>query len=266
VKQIQRLAGVELGDPSPRRVRDRSRWFDPGALRGSQHRQELRRADQAPGEARGRRNRDRTTRRSVVEALLDEGLTVYVIPPRQLKALRTRYGSTGAKSDPGDVDVLADVLRTDKRRLKPLTPDSPETRALRALTRTRKGPRRGARWAHEPASGPTGAVLSRRRGTLLRTRLADVDRVSPSLSDRRQGGEADRSASRRVPPSHRILRAQTDRRAPRSRQTGPGGGNHRNRGRGARDLRARPPRRHREAQRPRQRPPGRRRRTPRAPS
>ena len=73
-----------------------------------------------------------------VEALLDEGLTVDVIPPRQLKALRTRYGSTGAKSDPGDADVLADVLRTDKRRLKPLTPDSPETRALRALTRTRK--------------------------------------------------------------------------------------------------------------------------------
>lgn len=73
-----------------------------------------------------------------VEALLDEGLAVYVIPPRQLKALRTRYGSTGAKSDPGDAYVLADVLRTDKRRLKPLTSDSPETKALRALTRTRK--------------------------------------------------------------------------------------------------------------------------------
>jgi transposase len=73
-----------------------------------------------------------------VEALLDEGFTVYVIPPRQLKALRTRYGSTGAKSDPGDAYVLADVLRSDKRRLKPLKPDSSETRALRALTRTRK--------------------------------------------------------------------------------------------------------------------------------
>ena len=73
-----------------------------------------------------------------VEALLDEGLTVYVIPPRQVKALRTRYGSTGSKSDPGDAYVLADVLRTDKHRLKPLTPDSAETKALRALTRTRK--------------------------------------------------------------------------------------------------------------------------------
>jgi transposase len=73
-----------------------------------------------------------------VEALLDEGLDVYVIPPRQLKALRTRYGSTNAKSDPGDAHVLADVLRTDRHRLEPLTPDSSETKALRALTRTRK--------------------------------------------------------------------------------------------------------------------------------
>lgn len=73
-----------------------------------------------------------------VEALLDEGLVVYVIPPRQLKALRTRYGSTGAKSDPGDAYALADVLRTDRHRLKPLRLDSSETRALRALTRTRK--------------------------------------------------------------------------------------------------------------------------------
>lgn len=73
-----------------------------------------------------------------VEAMLDEGLEVYVVSPRQLKALRTRYGSTGAKSDPGDAYVLADVLRTDRHRLKPLTPDSSETKALRALTRTRK--------------------------------------------------------------------------------------------------------------------------------
>lgn len=74
----------------------------------------------------------------LVEAMLDAGLKVFVISPRQVKALRLRYGSTGAKSDPGDAYVLADVLRTDGRRLRPLVPDSPETKALRALTRTRK--------------------------------------------------------------------------------------------------------------------------------
>lgn len=74
----------------------------------------------------------------LIEAMLDAGLEVFTIPPRQVKAMRTRYSSTGAKSDPGDAYVLADALRTDRHRLTPLTADTPETKALRALTRTRK--------------------------------------------------------------------------------------------------------------------------------
>src|SRR5437762_3741499 len=74
----------------------------------------------------------------LVEAMLDAGFEVFVIAPRMLKALRQRYGATGAKSDPGDAYVLADVLRTDGRRLHPMRADSPETKVLRALTRTRK--------------------------------------------------------------------------------------------------------------------------------
>lgn len=74
----------------------------------------------------------------LVEAMVDAGLEVFVIAPRMLKALRQRYSATGAKSDPGDAYVLADVLRTDRHRLRPMRPNSPETKALRALTRTRK--------------------------------------------------------------------------------------------------------------------------------
>jgi len=74
----------------------------------------------------------------LVEAMLKEGIRVFVIAPRMLKALRQRYGATGAKSDPGDAYVLADVLRTDGHRLKPIQADAPETKVLRALTRTRK--------------------------------------------------------------------------------------------------------------------------------
>ncbi|MGH2727269.1 MAG: IS110 family transposase [Actinomycetota bacterium] len=74
----------------------------------------------------------------LIEAMLTAGLAVFVIPPRQVKALRSRYSATGAKSDPGDAYMLADALRTDGHRLQPLTVDSPETKALRALTRTRK--------------------------------------------------------------------------------------------------------------------------------
>src|SRR5215204_5634302 len=74
----------------------------------------------------------------LVEAMLDAGLRVVVITPRQVKALRSRYGAAGAKSDAADALLLADVLRTDGHRLRPLTPDSDATQVLRALSRTRK--------------------------------------------------------------------------------------------------------------------------------
>lgn len=74
----------------------------------------------------------------LVEALLDAGLRVVVITPRQVKGLRSRYSGSGAKSDAGDAYLLADVLRTDGHRLTPLTQDSDATQVLRALSRTRK--------------------------------------------------------------------------------------------------------------------------------
>jgi transposase len=74
----------------------------------------------------------------LVEAMVEVGLQVYVIAPSMLKAVRSRYGAAGAKSDPGDAFVLADLLRTDHHRLVPLVPDGPGTKGLRALTRTRK--------------------------------------------------------------------------------------------------------------------------------
>jgi transposase len=74
----------------------------------------------------------------LVEALLDAGMRVVVITPRQVKGLRSRYAGADAKSDAGDAYLLADVLRTDGHRLAALTRDSEATAVLRALTRTRK--------------------------------------------------------------------------------------------------------------------------------
>ena len=48
----------------------------------------------------------------VVDALLQAGVTVVVITPRQVKNLRSRYGPAGNKDDRFDACVLADVLRT----------------------------------------------------------------------------------------------------------------------------------------------------------
>ena len=74
----------------------------------------------------------------VVDALLGAGITVVVISPNQLKNLRSRYGSAGNKDDRFDTFVLADTLRTDRARLRPLIPDSAATAALRATCRARK--------------------------------------------------------------------------------------------------------------------------------
>ena len=74
----------------------------------------------------------------VVEALLQAELTVLVIAPGQLKNLRSRYGSAGNKDDRFDAYVLADVVRTDRRRLIPLTRSTPATRALRSSVRARR--------------------------------------------------------------------------------------------------------------------------------
>ena len=74
----------------------------------------------------------------LVEAMLDAGLRVVVITPREVKALRSRYRAAGAKSDAADALLLADGLGTDGHRLQPLRPDSDATQVLRALSRTRK--------------------------------------------------------------------------------------------------------------------------------
>jgi transposase len=74
----------------------------------------------------------------VVEALLDAGFDVVVVSSRSIKALRTRYGTAGNKSDRSDAYVLADCLRTDGHRWPSLQPDNPATVTLRSHVRARK--------------------------------------------------------------------------------------------------------------------------------
>ena len=54
----------------------------------------------------------------LVEALLAAGLSVFVVPSRQIKALRTRYGSAGNKDDRFDAYVLAPTENAGHRCAK----------------------------------------------------------------------------------------------------------------------------------------------------
>lgn len=73
----------------------------------------------------------------VVETLAAAGHPIVPIHPNVVKASRPRYSAAGAKSDPGDSYLLADLQRTDGHRFGVLMPCSPALKALQALVRGR---------------------------------------------------------------------------------------------------------------------------------
>lgn len=73
----------------------------------------------------------------LVDALVEAGFPVVPIHPNVVRACRPRYRAAGGKSDPSDAFMLADILRTDGHRFRPLAPLSDAIRALRALVRAR---------------------------------------------------------------------------------------------------------------------------------
>jgi transposase len=74
----------------------------------------------------------------LIDRLLDAGIAIVAVHPNQVKAARERYQVARGKSDGFDAYVLAELARTDMHRLRLLVPDSDETKALRALVRTRE--------------------------------------------------------------------------------------------------------------------------------
>lgn len=71
----------------------------------------------------------------VVEGLLERGLAVYALNPKQLDRFRDRHSAAGAKDDRRDALVLADALRTDQRFFRRLVPDDPRVVQLREASR-----------------------------------------------------------------------------------------------------------------------------------
>lgn len=74
----------------------------------------------------------------LVERLLEADVEVMQVHPNQLKAARARYQVAHGKSDRFDAFVLAELARTDAHRFRVLVGDRDETRALRALSRSRE--------------------------------------------------------------------------------------------------------------------------------
>jgi transposase len=73
----------------------------------------------------------------LVDRLLEAGHPVVAVSPNAIKAWRESEVVSGAKSDPGDAEVIAEYLRLRQHKLRVLEPFSDETRALRAVSRAR---------------------------------------------------------------------------------------------------------------------------------
>jgi len=74
-----------------------------------------------------------TPRGALVATLLERGVAVYAINPKQLDRFRDRYTAAGAKDDRRDGLVLADSLRTDRPAFRQVRLDDPLVLQLREL-------------------------------------------------------------------------------------------------------------------------------------
>lgn len=76
-----------------------------------------------------------TSHGPAVDALLERGLQVFAINPKQLDRFRERYNMAGAKDDTRDADVLGRCLRTDPDVFRRLSLDHPLLVQLRGASR-----------------------------------------------------------------------------------------------------------------------------------
>jgi Transposase/Transposase IS116/IS110/IS902 family len=76
-----------------------------------------------------------TDRGPWVTALVAAGYRVYAVNPMSVARYRERHSTSGAKSDAGDAWLLADLVRTDAARHRPVAGDSPAAEGIKVLAR-----------------------------------------------------------------------------------------------------------------------------------
>src|SRR5438874_2292806 len=76
-----------------------------------------------------------TDRGPWVQALIAAGYQVYAVNPLQASRYRDRHSVSGAKSDPGDAHVLAELVRLDRDHHRPVAGDSAIAEQVKVLAR-----------------------------------------------------------------------------------------------------------------------------------
>jgi hypothetical protein len=76
-----------------------------------------------------------TDRGLFVGSLVAAGYTVLAVNPMSTSRYRERHSTSGAKSDPGDARVLAELARTDSHNHRPVAGDSDLAETIKVLAR-----------------------------------------------------------------------------------------------------------------------------------
>ncbi len=76
-----------------------------------------------------------TDRGPWVQALLATGYVVFAINPLQVARYRERHSTSGAKSDPADAHLLAEIVRLDRAHHRPVAGDSEIAEHVKIATR-----------------------------------------------------------------------------------------------------------------------------------
>jgi transposase len=76
-----------------------------------------------------------TDRGLFIAALIAAGYRVFAVNPMSTSRYRERHSTSGAKSDPGDAFVLAELARTDSHNRRPVAGDSELGEAIKVLAR-----------------------------------------------------------------------------------------------------------------------------------
>src|SRR5690606_22814068 len=77
-----------------------------------------------------------TDRGLLVQALTTGGYRVHAVNPLSVDRYRDRHRVSGAKSDPGDARVLADMVRTDAHQHRLVAGDSEQVEAIKLIARS----------------------------------------------------------------------------------------------------------------------------------
>lgn len=75
----------------------------------------------------------------LVGAIVAAGYAVHAINPLSVDRYRDRHRTSGAKSDPGDARVLADLVRTDRHLHRQVAGDTELAEAVKVLARAHQG-------------------------------------------------------------------------------------------------------------------------------